>query len=78
MKTTLALIFTLIFAAISASAWAMPCAQTAGALQEVRDSQHQVRLHVAQQHATESANDTELGAHPSPFKAPGKLKGFAV
>jgi Ni/Co efflux regulator RcnB len=49
MKTTLAFIITLVLAAISASALAMPCAQTAGALQEVRDTQHQVRLHLASQ-----------------------------
>jgi Ni/Co efflux regulator RcnB len=49
MKTTLAFIITLVLAAISASALAMPCAQKAGALQEVRDTQHQVRLHLASQ-----------------------------
>jgi hypothetical protein len=49
MKTTLAFIFTLLLAAISASALAMPCAQKAGALQEVQDARHQVRLHVASQ-----------------------------
>jgi hypothetical protein len=52
MKITLAFIITLILAAISASALAMPCARKAGALQEVRDTQPQVRLRVAGREAT--------------------------
>lgn len=77
MKTTLAFIITLILAAISASAWAMPCARNAGALQEVRDSQHQVRLHVARQEVT-PVTDSILHPRPAHFKASGQIIALAV
>ena len=77
MKTTLAFIITLMLAAISVSALAMPCAENAGALQEVRDSQRQVRLHVAQQTVTTAPLDT-LRAHPTSFKAPGQISRMTI
>jgi ABC-type phosphate/phosphonate transport system substrate-binding protein len=49
MKTIVALFVTLILAAVSASALAMPCGQATKSSSEALDSQHLMRLHVAEQ-----------------------------
>jgi hypothetical protein len=49
MKTFIALLVTLILAAVSATALAMPCGRTVKSTSEALDSQHLMRLHVAQQ-----------------------------
>lgn len=77
MKTTLAFIITLILAAISASALAMPCAQRAGTLQEVRDTQPQIRLHLASQ-ATSPQPIAVLRSRPVLFKVCGQVNRLAV
>lgn len=76
MKTTLAFVITLILAAISASALAMPCAHKAGALQEVRDTQRQVRLHVASQEALPDPFAV-LRARPVHVKASARIEPLA-
>ena len=49
MKTFIALLVTLILAAVSATALAMPCGKAVKSSSEALDSQHLMRLHVAQQ-----------------------------
>lgn len=49
MKTIIALLVTLMLAAVSASALAMPCGKASKSCSEALDSQHLIRLHVAQQ-----------------------------
>ena len=49
MKTFIALMVTLILAAVSATALAMPCGSAAKSSSEALDTQHLMRLHVAQQ-----------------------------
>jgi hypothetical protein len=77
MKTSLAFIITLILAAVSASALAMPCARKAGALQEVRDTQPQVRLHVAGQESTPNSIAI-LRTRTALFKLSGQINRPAV
>ncbi|MDB5983035.1 MAG: hypothetical protein JWQ69_4050 [Pseudomonas sp.] len=48
MKSILFIFFTFLLGAISASALAMPCAQTPRNNGDVHDSQHLMRLFVAQ------------------------------
>ncbi|HEY0287369.1 MAG TPA: hypothetical protein VGC62_10220 [Pseudomonas sp.] len=72
MKTTIAFIVTLMLAAISASALAMPCSQNSRTTEEARDSQHQIRLHVAQQ-SLSTAPSATLHSSPAPFKAHGQI-----
>lgn len=48
MKSVLFIFFTFMLGAISASALAMPCAQTPRSTGDVHDSQHLMRLFVTQ------------------------------
>ncbi|WP_285424891.1 MULTISPECIES: hypothetical protein [unclassified Pseudomonas] len=63
MKTIIALFITLMLAAVSATALAMPCGQVTRSSTEALDSQHLMRLHVAEQ-------------TPGALKRPGKLHTF--
>jgi hypothetical protein len=65
MKTLIALLVTLMLAAVSASALAMPCGNSSKSSSEALDSQHLMRLHVAQQ-------------SPVALKRPGKLPTLEV
>ena len=49
MKTLIAFVVTLMLAAVSASALAMPCGKASKSSGEALDSQHLMPLHVAQQ-----------------------------
>jgi len=60
MKTIIALLVTLILAAVSASALAMPCGNASKLSNEALDSQHLMRLNVAQE-------------SPVVLKRPGRL-----
>ncbi|MFK3796958.1 MULTISPECIES: hypothetical protein [unclassified Pseudomonas] len=65
MKTLIAFLITLVLAAISASALAMPCGQKTRSTDEAQDSQHLMRLHVARQ-------------NPVGLKLPGRLPRLDV
>jgi hypothetical protein len=65
MKTFIALLVTLILAAVSASALAMPCGKAGRTSGEALDTQHLMRLQVAQQ-------------SPVALKRPGKLPKLEV
>jgi hypothetical protein len=49
MKTLIALLMTLMLAAVSATALAMPCGKVGKSSSEALDSQHLTPLHIAQQ-----------------------------